>query len=420
MRPFEDFQKHAMREAMDRVYSWKQEHLDEYSRFSLDMMKVERNNFNSLERIFKMAVGLVPTYVLVECRKLLAPDSEEVLSADDSIAVACRVVDELMGLKGYLRFGVYTETVGDKDAPDQAEQFLIREFSLSEKDQSEEDDEHFYVPSVTAQEFWESLPSFVQMAVFTFGKGHSADELATLSKRIMLSAIQALPEIFVKLRDQIHNGSNSLLMCTLYYICYDHGLPRSAMALSKVNLGAKQISYIRESVKAVVEKLMVTSITNALDKKVEWTKQIKDVEDAELKQAMNNTLGNTKGKHGRRTFMQEEQSIDDILIADDKETLKMAILTSLNDMEHEYETAYIKAALIRSHHLEPHISFSVFLRAICIFSGKEYKYDPAQRVDTVIYREEKKFMTSKSSKWQRGRRIVDYLTEVFESIANKS
>ena len=420
MNPFEDFQKHAMREAMDKVYSWKQEHPDEYSRFSLDMMKVERNNFSSLERIFKMAVGFVPTYVLIECRKMLAPDSEEILSADERAAAASRVVDELMGLKGYLRFGVYTETVGDKDAPDQAEQFLIREFSLSEKDQSEEDDEHFYVPSVTAQEFWESLPSFVQMAVFTFGKGHSADELATLSKRIMLSAIHALPEIFIKLRDQIHDGSNSLLMCTLYYICYDHGLPRSAMALSKVSLGAKQISYIRESVKAVVEKLMVTSITNALDKKVEWTKQIKDVEDAELKQAMNNTLGNTKGKHGRRTFMQEEQSIDDILIADDKETLKTAILTSLNDMEHEYETAYIKAALIRSHHLDPHISFSVFLRAICIFSGKEYKYDPAQRVDTVIYREEKKFMTSKSSKWQRGRRIVDYLTEVFESIANKS
>ena len=130
---------------------------------------------------------------------------------------------------------------------------------------------------------------------------------------------------------------------------------------------------------------------------------------------MNNTLGNTKGKHGRRTFMQEEQSIDDILISDDKETLKTAILMFLNDMEHEYETAYIKAALIRSHHLDPHISFSVFLRAICIFSGKEYKYDTAQRVDTVIYHEEKKFMASKSSKWQRGRRIVDYLTEVFRA-----
>ena len=177
-----------MREAMNRVYSWKQEHPDEYSRFSLDMMKVERNDFSSLERIFKMAVSFVPTHVLIECRKLLAPDSEEVLSDDERTIAASRFVDELMGLKGYLRFGVYAETVGDKDAPDQAEQFLIIEFSLSEKDQSEEDDEHFYVPSVTAQEFWESLPSFIQMAIFTFGKGHSADELATLSKRIMLSA----------------------------------------------------------------------------------------------------------------------------------------------------------------------------------------------------------------------------------------
>lgn len=413
MRPFEDFQKHAMREAMNRVYSWKQEHPEEYSRFSLDMMKVERNDFSSLERIFKMAVGLVPTYVLIECRKMLALDSEEILSADERAAAANRVVDELMGLKGYLRFGVYTETVGDKDAPDQTEQFLIREFSLSDKDMSEEDDEHIYVPYVTAQEFWESLPSFVQMAVFTFGKGHSADELATLSKRIMLSAIHALPEIFIKLRDQIHDGSNSLLMCTLYYICFDHGLPRSAMALSKVSLGAKQVSYIRESVKAIIEKLVETSVDNALDKKAEWITQAKDIEDVELKQAIKTTLASTKGKHGRRTSLQEEMSLDEILISDDKQTLKETIRTALNEMEHEYETAYIKAALIRSHHLDPHISFSVFLRAICSFSGREYKYDPAQRVDTVIYREEKKFMTSKSSKWQRGRRIVSYLTEVF-------
>ena len=405
-----------MREAMERVYLWKQEHPEEYSRLVLDMMKVERNDFCCLERIFKMAVAFVPSSVLVECRKLIAPDSEEMLSDDERTIAASRVVDELMGLKGYLRFGLYTEIVGEKDAPDQAERFLIREFSLSDEDQNEEDDEHIYVPSVTAQEFWESLPSFVQMAVFTFGKGHSADELATLSKRIMLSAIQALPDMFVKLRDQIYTGSNSLLMCTLYYICFDHGLPRSAMALSKVSLGAKQISYIRESVKAVVEKLVDTSITNALDKKAEWSKQVKDVEDAELKQVLKNTLANTKGKHGRRTAQQEEQSIDDILIADDKQALKEAILTALNDMEHEYETAYIKAALIRSHHLDPHISFSVFLRAISDFSGREYKYDPAQRVDTVIYREEKKFMTSKNSKWQRGRRIVSYLTEIFDAI----
>ena len=59
MRPFEDFQKHAMREAMERVYSWNQEHPDEYSHFFVEMMKVERNDFSSLERIFKMVVQLV-------------------------------------------------------------------------------------------------------------------------------------------------------------------------------------------------------------------------------------------------------------------------------------------------------------------------------------------------------------------------
>lgn len=416
MRPFEDFQKHAMREAMDRVYSWKQEHSEEYSRFSVEMMKVERNDFGCLERIFKMAAGFVPTSVLIECRKLLAPDSEEILSDDEKTIAASRVVDELMGLKGYLRFGVYTETVGEKETPDQSELFLIREFSLSDKDLSEEDDEHIYVPSVTAQEFWESLPSFVQMAVFTFGKGHSAEELATLSKRIMLSAIHALPEIFAKVRDQIHAGSNPLLMCTLYYMCYDHGLPRSAMALSKVSLGAKQVSYICESVKAIVEKLVETSIDNALDKKAEWTTQAKDIEDVELKQAIKTTLASTKGKHGRRTILQEEMSLDEILISDDKQALKEAIRTALNEMEHEYETAYIKAALIRSHHLAPHASFSVFLRAISDFMGREYKYDPAQRVDSFIYHNEKDFQTSKSSKWQRGRRIVSYLTDIFDTI----
>ena len=415
MNPFEDFQKHAMREAMNRVYSWKHEHPDEYSRFSVEMMKVERNDFSCLERIFKMAAGFVPTSVLAECRKLLAPDSEEVLSADERAVAASRVVDELMGLKGYLRFGVYTETVGEKDATGPSEQFLIREFSLADEDQSEEDDEHIYVPYVTAQEFWETLPSFVQMAVFTFGKGHSADELAALSKRIMLSAIQAMPEMFVKLRDQIHAGSNPLLMCTLYYICYDHGLPRSAMALSKVSLGAKQVSYIRESVKAIVEKLMETSVDNALDKKAEWTTQAKDIEDVELKQAIKTTLASTKGKHGRRTILQEEMSLDEILISDDKQALKETIRTALNEMEHEYETAFIKAALIRSHHLAPHASFSVFLRAISDFMGRVYKYDPAQRVDSFIYHNEKEFQTSKSSKWQRGRRIVLYLTEVFRA-----
>lgn len=185
------------------------------------------------------------------------------------------------------------------------------------------------------------------------------------------------------------------------------------MALSKVCLSEKQLSIMRESVKNIVEKAVQTSVENGLDKKAEWTKLAKNIEDAELKLTLKNAIANTKGKHGRRTILQEELSIDDILIVDDKKSLKEAIQNALNKMEHEYETVYIKAALIRSHHLVPDTPFAVFLRAINEFSGKEYKYDPAQRVDSFITINHKEFAVSSSSKWQRARRVISGLVETF-------
>lgn len=408
-----EFKKNAMRDALDKVHSWKQEHQDDYSRFSLDMMKMMRNDFSQLERIFKMAAKYVPTSVLIECQKLLTPNTDTILSDDEKTAVAVRIVDEMMEFTGYLRLGLYSEVIGgDKDETNE-DLFFIREFCLVDKDMSEEDAEHLYIPNVSAKEFWDSLPSLVQMAVFNFSKGHTAEELATISKRIMLSAIHALPEMFFRLRDEIFEERNTLLMCTLYYICFDHGLPRSAMALSKVCLSEKQLSIMRESVKNIVEKTVQTSVENGFDKKAEWTKLAKNIEDAELKLTLKNAIANTKGKHGRRTILQEELSIDDILIVDDKKSLKEAIQNALNKMEHEYETAYIKAALIRSHHLVPDTPFAVFLRAINEFSGKEYKYDPAQRVDSFITINHKEFAVSSSSKWQRARRVISGLVETF-------
>ena len=411
-----EFKKNAMRDALDKVHSWKQEHQDDYSRFSLDMMKMMRNDFSQLERIFKMAAKYVPTSVLIECQKLLTPNTDTILSDDEKTAVAVRIVDEMMEFTGYLRLGLYSEVIGgDKDETNE-DLFFIREFCLVDKDMSEEDAEHLYIPNVSAKEFWDSLPSLVQMAVFNFSKGHTVEELATISKRIMLSAIHALPEMFFRLRDEIFEERNTLLMCTLYYICFDHGLPRSAMALSKVCLSEKQLSIMREGVKAVIANLAETSITQGLDKKAEWTKHSKDIEDVELRQTIKNALANTKGKHGRRTVQQEEHSLDDILIAEDKLALKEAILTALNSMEHEYETAYIKAALLRTNHLVPSVSFATFLRAINQTYGREYKYDPAQRVDSFITINHKEFSMSGCSKWQRARRIISGLVETFEKI----
>ena len=411
-----EFKKNAMRDALDKVHSWKQEHQDDYSRFSLDMMKMMRNDFSQLERIFKMAAKYVPTSVLIECQKLLTPNTDTILSDDEKTAVAVRIVDEMMEFTGYLRLGLYSEVIGgDKDETNE-DLFFIREFCLVDKDMSEEDAEHLYIPNVSAKEFWDSLPSLVQMAVFNFSKGHTAEELATISKRIMLSAIHALPEMFFRLRDEIFEERNTLLMCTLYYICFDHGLPKSATALSKVSLNDKQLSIVRESVKTIIVNLVETSVTQGLDKKAEWTKQSKEIEDIEFRQTIKNALANTKGKHGRRIIQQEELSIDDILIAEDKSALKGAILSALNDMEHEYETAYIKAALLRTNHLDSKTSFATFLRAVNHFSGREYKYDPAQRVDSFITINHKEFVVSSSSKWQRARRVISGLVEGFEKI----
>lgn len=405
-----------MRNALDKVYSWKQEHPEDYSRFSLDMMKMMRNDFSQLERIFKMAARYVPTSVLIECQKLLVSNTDTVLSDEEKTAAAVRVVDEIMALSGYLRLGLYSEAVGEDKEETKDNIFLIRDFCLVDKDMSEEDAEHLYIPYISAKEFWDSLPSLVQMAVFNFSQGHTADELATISKRIMLSAIYALPEMYFRLRDEIFEERNTLLMCTLYYICFDHGLPKSATALSKVSINDKQLSIVRESVKTIIVNLVETSVTQGLDKKAEWTKQSKEIEDIEFRQTIKNALANTKGKHGRRTLQQEELSIDDILIAEDKSALKGAILSALNDMEHEYETAYIKAALLRTNHLDSKTSFATFLRAVNHFSGREYKYDPAQRVDSFITINHKKFAVSSSSKWQRARRVISGLVEGFEKI----
>ena len=411
-----EFKKNAMRDALDKVHSWKQEHQEDYSRFSLDMMKMMHNDFSQLERIFKMTAKYVPISVLIECQKLLTPNTDAILSDDEKTAVAVRIVDEMMAFSGYLRLGLYSEVIGgDKDETNE-DLILIREYGLVDKDMSEEDDEHLYIPYVSAKEFWDSLSSLIQMAVFNFSKGHTAEELATISKRIMLSAIHALPEMYFRFREEIFEERNTLLMCTLYYICFDHGLPKSATALSKVSLNDKQLSIVRESVKTIVVNLVETSVTQGLDKKAEWTKQSKEIEDIEFRQTIKNALDNTKGKHGRRIIQQEELSIDDILIAENKTALKETILVALNNMEHEYETAYIKAALLRTNHLDSKTSFATFLRAVNHFSGREYKYDPAQRVDSFITINHKEFSVSGCSKWQRARRVISGLVEGFEKI----
>ena len=67
-------------------------------------------------------------------------------------------------------------------------------------------------------------------------------------------------------------------------------------------------------------------------------------------------------------------------------------------------------------HYTQKFSEHVFLRAVNHFSGREYKYDPAQRVDSFITINHKEFSVSGCSKWQRARRVISGLVEGFEKI----
>ena len=121
-----EFKKNAMRDALDKVHFWKWEHQEDYSRFSLDMMKMMRNDFSQIERIFKMAAKYVPTSVLIECRKLFVSNTDTVLSDDEKTAVAIRVVDEMMAFTGYLRLGFHSEVIGRDKNETNEDLILIR------------------------------------------------------------------------------------------------------------------------------------------------------------------------------------------------------------------------------------------------------------------------------------------------------
>lgn len=51
---------------------------------------------------------------------------------------------------------------------------------------------------------------------------------------------------------------------------YDHGFLKLALALGKTSLSDKQKIYMRDGIKAVINKAIETSIQQAYDKKSEW------------------------------------------------------------------------------------------------------------------------------------------------------
>lgn len=426
MQTFEEFKRNTSKEALDKLPLWKQEHGEEYSHFCLDMMKVMHNDYSCLERVFKMTVRYVPVAVLTECQKLFAQKKEnKTLSKTESEQALESVVDDVMSLKGYLSFNIDVESFDSQgnllDEEDESSglanevsRYRIIELGLSEHDMNEQDEQHLYLPLETVDEFWEALPSAIQLIAFNICKGQTAEEMATTIKRIMIAACLSLNKVMQQLQDSITNGKDTLLMNALYFVCFDHGLPKMALALSDVSLSAKQITYLREGIKTVIEKAVETSVANGYDSKSIWTDTTANVPDEYMQQTISTILKQTKGKHGRPRLIQEQHDIDDYIIGD-KSAIKELILEFLSTMERDYDLAFLKEALLRSDHLTD-VKFAPFYHAICTFAQKDYEYDRAQRMNSLIEYNQKKFDASRKPTVLRGKRIIKIWRVRFLSI----
>lgn len=409
MQSLEDFKKTATDKAFAEVYAWKQEHCETYSNFALEMMKVMHNDFGCIERVFKMAVQYIPVPVLVECQKLFSSTAKETDESEDLLETTNNVIDDLMALKGYMTIAVCKEDVED-------ESFLVREFGLSDEDCSETDESRCYLPLEAEEDFWDSLPSVIQFIVFNLAKGKTAEELSELIERIMIAASWTLPKVYCQIHEDIHEGNNSLLMCALYYIMYDHGFPKLSLALGKTSLSDKQKIYMREGIKTVIDKAVETSIQLAYDKKSEWKETGKGIEDTELREVISSTLAVAKGKHGRPILEKQTHNLDDYLIGD-KAALKKEILHFIDDMERIYDLAHLWFVLKETKHLTD-ILYPTFHHAIQNFTVRRFNPDRASRLATKLSNktDREDFWRRKTQSGVQSKKIVTCWTKAFSMI----
>lgn len=316
------------------------------------------------------------------------------------------VIDDLMALKGYMTIAVSKEDF-------EGESFLVREFGRSDEDYSETDESRSYLPLDAEEDFWDSLPSVIQFIVFNLSKGKTAEELSELIERIMIAASWTLPKVYCQIHEDIHEGNNSLLMCALYYIMYDHGFPKLSLALGKTSLSDKQKIYMREGIKTVIDKAVETSIRLAYDKKSEWKETGKGIEDTELREVISSTLAVTKGKHGRPILEKQTHNLDDYLIGD-KAALKKEILHFIDDMERIYDLAHLWFVLKETKHLTD-ILYPTFHHAIQNFTARRFNPDRASRLATKLSNktDREDFWRRKTQSGVQSKKIVTYWTEVF-------
>ena len=381
---------------LDYLCDWKKQHEEEYFSFRKGFEQIDGGDNSVYTRLFEMAKSCIPPYFFTMLMNVFGIEDTESEISEEEKALIDGIVDELYEFDGFVKLGV-----------------VDGEFEVDlVKEKGESDNPNVaYVRIKGIDEWWQSVPVQYRMVASLMFSGVAEKELKLCARRVFIAAYAYSPFVIDKMCDLAYEEKDPLLLSGLYYIMLEHGFRNMAKQLGGIlSLPNMMGLFMPSLVSNTIGKMAQTSIANGFDKKADWKADFKKNENKDLRREVMATIEETAGKHGRPHLQQERHDIDDHLIGD-KSAVKQEISNILANMEHDYELAFLKEALIQSNHLDDDISFSKFHHAICTFAEKDYKYDRAQRMDTTINFRSQEFETSKKPRLMRGRRLVRIWTK---------
>ena len=412
------------RKFLDFLSDWQNQHKEEYISNIKGFEHIKDGDYSDYLKWFEYVKYCIPPYfftliekyffnrnglfftLLRKIKKLFGKGQKDNEISKKENELIDKRIDELYDFDGFIKLST-VDSVPDVDL-------------VKEKEEQDNPDIYYYqVKGV--DEWWQSIPSKYQMIASSMFPHISNKKLKIYARRIFLAGVVYLPNIFDNLCKMAYEKKDPLLLSGLYYIMLDHGLRTLAKQFSSVlSTSTSQLnsSYMPSLVTNGISMLVQTSISKGYDKKADWKADFKNQENADLRSEVLATIKETKGKHGRPLIQRETFEIDNYLIGD-KIALKKEIKKMLEEMKSDYYLAYLKKALIESEHLDKSIKFPIFFHAICQFADKDYEYDRAQRLDTMIEFNKEEFEKSEKPKIKTGREVIERWTKRLEAIPKK-
>ncbi len=385
---------------IEYVCQWRKEHPDEYEEFRKGVSAISAGDTSTFERLFEVIMTCIPRAVINECMAFFGVQSAtDDTMQDDEYCMDDDEMQELLSFEGYFKLRLEgdefnADLVAEKEDP-------LPPYT-------------WYFRIRRAEDWWRSLP-MLRRTMITWAMKKREEEVVTGARRILIVSYMHMVECADRLVALAYKEKNPLLMSGLYYIMMDHGLRDVSKQIGSMNAQFRLMGFMKMFVTSSIGKLASDSIRQGYDRKADWENDFDDVEDPDVRREVMRTIAETPGRKGRPHLEQKEYSIDDCLIAKDKEALKKQILAVLGEMQHDYDLAFIREALRCSNHLTA-ITYPFFHHAICVFSGMEFKYDRAQRMSTLIEFRHAEFVASHDPRNLRGKRMIRLWTDMFGEV----